>query len=152
MLPDNTCGPERITGDALLLTIGGVNYWSDCTSVIFTRDDGKDTHRADGTPLDVNVTWAVEVQAVQSFDPASLYRLLWSHGGQERVPFAYSPWGDGDPTDERPHFTGLLRWLPHPPTLGGEAGESSTYVYSVTIPLVCKPVMVTEPDLLSPTP
>lgn len=130
-------GHTRIKGDALRLTIDGVNYWADCSQVTIAQGDVS-TYSGDHD-------WTMAITAVQSTAPGSLWRLMWAGGGFAGLTdYVYAPHGNESPTDEQPHFVGQLR-LPDVSTIGGEAGEDTQYVFSVTVPLDGRPQIITEP-------
>ncbi len=145
-------GPTRIKGDALKLTIDGVDRWTECTAVTIDQsDDGiEDDVFCFELPIhDLYRGWHMDVTAVQSTAEGSLWRLLFEHDVPDIrdpwVPYVYAPHGNETPTGDKPHFTGQLI-LPQVTLLGGQAGRDTEYVFSVTLPLDRKPRMLTEPN------
>lgn len=126
-------GAARIKGDKLALSIDGVDYWADCTSVTisFSLGDAPEIGR-----MDVG-GWRMDVGAVQSTDPGSLWSLLWSlwdESAGRDVDYTYAPHGNLEATTAQPHLVGTL-WLPpfNPPPLGGDAGEDTEYSFTTRL-------------------
>lgn len=138
-------GAKRIKGDALGLTVNGEQLWADCTSVSFDQDESGIFHSWGNIPISSDIGWHMDVTAIQSTEEGSLWRMLFEHHEEGPVPYVYSPHGNSDPEPDRPHFIGELI-MPQVTILGGEAGKDTEYVFSVTLPLLSKPQMITEPS------
>lgn len=126
---------ERIRGTGLGLVIDGVDYFADAVAVVLDHDplevDGSTPCSIRG-PIEIAGRWYVDVTAIQSTAPTSLWSLLWAYAGTpagHEVPFTYAPHGNEVPTPERPHFVGHLR-LDSAPALGGTAGTEVEYVFT----------------------
>ena len=135
-------GSPRIAGVALKMVVDGVDHWADVTSCLM---DGEDV--ADGHEVPYRESWWFDLTAVQSTHRGSLWTFLWENRGQRgipaQVPFVYAPNGNALPTEDEPHFTGMVG-IPGPPPLGGEAGKDIEYTFTVRLPITQGPVRVTE--------
>lgn len=139
-------GSTRIEGRQLLLEVtppeasGPVNYWADATRVLLDNEAEFQPALGAGGEF-YNVEWFIDVEAIQSTDPGSFWTFLFMHTNEE-VPFVYAPHGNPEPTEDQPHFTGVLV-VPNPPALGGEAGEDVTYKFESKLPIIDGPHRVT---------
>lgn len=116
-----------IRGNALTLSFGSpaVDYKCDVTAVTLTNEDADQDvvtfcDAADGTTKQ----WFLNITAIQSTDADSLWSYIWDHSGDE-VAFTYAPHGNAVPTEDQPHFTGMLT-VGSKPEIGGEASTSRT--------------------------
>lgn len=133
-------GSTRITGNGLLLTVDGVDYWADCSSVVIEQDS-EPTRQADGHIVLNRGVWTMSVSAIQSTAPSSLWMLMWKHEFK-LADYTYAPHGNDEPTSEEPHFTGRLQ-LPSAPQIGGEAGRTTQFSYQIKFRLDHKPALDT---------
>ncbi|TCU48344.1 hypothetical protein [Curtobacterium sp. PhB146] len=142
-MPLNKTGSTRLKGNALSLTIDGVDYWVDITSAKITPGDADkdvvtfyDAANGGGSEYVLNMT------AIQSLDPASLWRYAWDNSGKE-VDYTYAPKGNTDaPRDDAPWFVGKTT-IGTPPEVGGEAGADKEYTSDLAWKCDGKPKLVT---------
>lgn len=115
----------RIKGKQLLLTLGGKDYWADCSECYIEPGKAdKDTITfADAANGSGDAAYTLKFKAVQSTDPASFWSFIWDHSG-ETVPFVYAPHGNATPSADKPHFTGNVT-VGSKPKIGGAAGASA---------------------------
>lgn len=123
-------GPKRIKGAALSLLIGTppVDYRADTTTCVLDNEEssGGVTTFADAA-AGGSRTYFLNITAIQSTDPTSLWSFVWDHAG-EVVPFTYAPHGNETPTAAEPHFVGSVRIGPKP-SIGGEAGATNEFTF-----------------------
>lgn len=121
----------RIKGRQLKLEIGTpvVDYWADVTACTLQNEEAdsdvvtfEDAAQPGGAMVDY-----LEITAIQSTDPDSLWSYIWEHAG-EKVAFAYAPHGNETPTAAQPHFIGECIIGPRP-AVGGEAGRDTTFTF-----------------------
>ncbi|MGC5584150.1 hypothetical protein [Ornithinimicrobium sp. W1665] len=136
-------GSPRIKGDRLSFHVDGVDHWADATSVVM---DGEDLEVPDmhGEVKLIRLRSWFDVEAVQSTAAASLWTFCWEHQGQT-VPFAYAPHGNPLPTEDQPHFTGVLT-VPLAPRLGGSAGRTTEQTFESRFHIVQGPLRVTTTE------
>jgi hypothetical protein len=63
------------------------------------------------------------------------------------VPFTAAPWGNAEPTDDQPHFIGMVK-IGRKPSIGGEAGSQTTHTFELEWEVESEPTKVgatTEP-------
>jgi hypothetical protein len=125
-----TSTSTRIKANALLLSIGGVDYWADFSSVVLQSEDASaDTNTfydsASGGRRDFYLT----VGGVQSTEATSFWRAMWTGAGTE-VAFIYAPHGNATESADKPHFKGTVR-LPAKGALqlGGESSADGTFAF-----------------------
>lgn len=139
-------GSTRIKGIGLLLTLGtpAVDYFADCTSVTLNNEeaDSDVTTFEDAAQPGGARQFLLDIVAIQSTDPTSLWTHIWDHSGDD-VPFVYAPHGNATPTENQPHFTGMLTIGP-PPSIGGEAGRDTTWTYETQWRVIGRPVKITS--------
>lgn len=135
-------GSRRLRGNTLSLLIEGVDYWADATSVVMDSATVEIPSFC-GPPKTSTLGSWLDVEAVQSTAPGSLWRLLWDNQGRH-VPFAYIPHGNAIATPEQPHFTGILALPDSRPALGGAAG-AKTFTFTVRLYIAQGPLRVTTP-------
>lgn len=120
----------RIKGKQLKLSVGTppIDVWADTTSVVLDREDADDdvVTFADAAAGDTQQEY-LEIAGIQSTDPESLWTYCWDHSGDE-IPFTYAPHGNEEPSTAQPHFVGTCRIGPKP-TIGGEAGRTTTFTF-----------------------
>ena len=134
-------GSPRVKGNALRLTVGGIDYWADATGVRMDNEAGGGL-----VYDDMGCRWFFDVTAVQSTGPASLWTYLFDHP-YAQANFVYAPHGNAVATLEQPHFTGRLQ-LGAPPALGGAAGAKVTQTFTTRLNILTGPTKVTG----TPTP
>lgn len=137
-------GSTRIKGNKLALQFGSPaeDFWMDVTAVTLTNDEADAdvvtfADAAEGGARD----YFLNITAIQSTDPTSLWRYTWDHTGDE-VGFTYAPHGNETPTAAQPHFVGNVTIGPKP-EIGGEAGVNVTQTYETTWTVVGTPVLDT---------
>jgi hypothetical protein len=125
-----TSTSTRIKANALLLSIGGVDYWADFSSVVLQSEDASaDVNTfydsASGGRRDFYFT----VAGVQSTESTSFWRAMWTGAGTE-VAFIYAPHGNAAETADKPLFKGTVR-LPAKGALqlGGESSADGTFAF-----------------------
>lgn len=133
----------RIKGAALQLSIGSpaTDYWADCTSVVLDNEEADAdivTFEDAQTPGGAR-TYFIDLAAIQSTDPDSLWTYIWTQAGVE-VAFVYAPHGNETPAPDKPHFTGTVKIGPRP-AIGGEAGATNTYTFETRWDVVGVPVL-----------
>lgn len=114
---------KRIKGKKLGLTIDGKEYWADvssCTLENEERDGGTITFRDASLPGEDRQHF-LNITAIQSTDPESLWSFIWDRTGEE-VPFMYAVHGNETPATDQPHIIGTVKIGPRP-LLGGEASR-----------------------------
>lgn len=132
----------RIKGNALALTFGGTDYWTDATAVTFENEEsaaGVTTFQ--DASLAGARTYFFNLSAIQSTDTDSLWRYLWENTG-EVVAYKYAVHGNATATDDEPHVTGTVKVGPKP-TLGGEASVSGEFTFSVRLDCQEEPTLDT---------
>ncbi|OZD30816.1 hypothetical protein CH252_40605 [Rhodococcus sp. 06-1477-1B] len=113
----------RIKGADLALSIGGVDYFADATSVVLDNEEASSDvvtfadAKAGGTAQEF-----FTVSAVQSTDPDSFWSYVWANRGKV-VAFRYAPHGNAVATADQPHVIGQAK-VGKRPTLGGEAAAN----------------------------
>ena len=133
-------GSERIKGNALRLTVGGVDYWADATSVRMVNETATEDS-LHGEQIPMTTRWFFEVTAIQSTAATSLWTYLFDHAF-DLAEFTYAPHGNETPSLDQPHFTGRLQ-LGAPPALGGDAGKNVQYTFATRLPVRTGPTKVT---------
>ena len=134
-------GSPRLRGTALKMEVDGVDHWADVISCVM---DGEDVE--DGYEVPTRESWWFDITAVQSTHRDSFWTFLWENRGERgipsKVPFTYAPNGNSEPTQDEPHFTGMVG-IPGPPPLGGEAGKDVEQTFVTRLPITQGPVRVT---------
>lgn len=123
---------SRIFANKLKLTVGGVDYWADLSSVVLasepaSTDQTTFAEAAAGGAVD----WYITVSGIVSLDANSFWRTMWNNAGDE-VLFEIAPFGnDGAPTSTEPVFSGSCR-VPAQGTfpMGGEASADGSFSFS----------------------
>lgn len=133
-------GSTRVKGNTLSMLVDGTDYWADATSVVMDNEPIP-FQPFGGAPTTIAGHFHFDVTAVQSTDPDSFWTFLWDHQG-EHVPFGYAPHGNEEPTEGKPHFTGVLV-VPAPPALGGDAGVKVEQTFTTRLPIASGPLRVT---------
>lgn len=133
-------GSTRIKGAALGLTIDGVDYWADVTSVVFDNEEasGDVTTFADAEAGGARQHFAT-ISAIQSVQTASFWRFVWDNTGQTAT-YKYAPHGNAVATADQPHLTGTLKIGPKP-SLGGDAGATNTYTFETRFDIDGEPTL-----------
>lgn len=136
----------RMKGKGITFTYDGTNYECDLTSVVLLKDAG-DSATTDSTLTFCDVgsasatgdVWKMNITAIQSGDytaEKALHQLLWDlavSGGE--MDFVFAPYGNADPTQDQPHYTGAVL-VPAGgfPDVGGDAGENTwTFDYEFVV-------------------
>src|SRR5690606_8309576 len=91
----HTMAPStRIKGRQLSLKIGtpAVDVWADTTSVVLDREEAEDDVVTfhDASQPGGAMQEFLQITAIQSTDPDSLWSYIWEHTGEE-IPFTYAP-------------------------------------------------------------
>jgi hypothetical protein len=133
-------GSNRIKGAALGLTIDGVDYWADVTSVVFDNEEasGDVTTFADAAAGGARQHFA-SISAIQSVETASFWRYVWANTGAEAA-YKYAPHGNAVASADQPHLIGTLKIGPKP-SLGGEAGASNTFTFDTRFDINGEPTL-----------
>lgn len=133
-------GSNRIKGAALGLTIDGVDYWADVTSVVFDNEEasGDVTTFADAAAGGARQHFAT-ISAIQSVQTASFWRFVWDNTGQTAT-YKYAPHGNAVATADQPHLTGTLKIGPKP-SLGGDAGATNTFTFETRFDIDGEPTL-----------
>lgn len=119
----------RIKANALTLTIDGVDYAADFSSVVMQSEDASaDVTTFYDAALGGRRDFYFTVAGVQSTAASSFWREMWDNAGDE-VAFIYAPNG-GVAGANTPHFTGTVR-LPAQGALmlGGDASPDGTFAF-----------------------
>lgn len=137
-------GSTRIKGSKLALKFGSPaeDYWADVTAVTLTNEEADAdvvtfADAAEGGARD----YFLNITAIQSTDPTSLWRYIWEQSGTE-VAYTYAPHGNETPTDTQPHFIGTVTIGPKP-EIGGEAGVNVTQTFETQWTCVGTPTLDT---------
>lgn len=130
----------RIKGTTLSMLVDGVDQWADVTSCVLDGDDVEVTELPHTTRVKRLRSW-FDVEAIQSTAAGSFWTFLYEHQGQD-VPFAYAPHGNPLPTEDEPHFTGILT-VPPPSRLGGAAGTAVEQTFTTRLHIAQGPLRVT---------
>lgn len=118
----------RIKGSALKLTIDGVEYWADVTSVSLENEDAAaGVTTFEDASLGGSRQYYLTGSAIQSTEVGSFWEYLWSNTG-DIVAYAYSPNGNTTASADAPHFTGTVKVGPKP-FIGGDAGATNEFVF-----------------------
>jgi hypothetical protein len=137
----------RIKGKYLLMKLGtpGTDYKCDVTSWTLAPGD-PDTDTVTYCNPDGETPWTLSMTAIQSTDTESFWTYAWEQSG-ETVPFTAAPWGNAEPTDDQPHFIGMVK-IGRKPSIGGEAGSQTTHTFELEWEVESEPTKVgatTEP-------
>jgi len=133
----------RIKGRQLKLELGTpvVDYWADVTACELQNEEAdsdvvtfEDAAEPGGAVVDF-----LQITAVQSTDPDSLWSYIWEHTGED-VAFTYAPHGNEEPTPAQPHFVGTCTIGPRP-AIGGEAGRTNTFTFETRWDVVGRVVL-----------
>lgn len=125
-----TSTSTRIKANALQLTIDGVDYWADFSSVVMQSEDASgDVNTFYDASLGGRRDFYFTVGGVQSTEATSFWRAMWTGAGSEET-FIYAPHGNAAASADKPHFTGTVR-LPARGAfqLGGEASADGTFSF-----------------------
>lgn len=132
---------EKYNGKNLSLTVDGIEFNADGTSVILDSEDA-DTESVtfaeleNGTPQQ----WFFQLTTLQDYDATTFWRMLWDNAGSE-VAFVFAPKGlpvaAGVPT-----VSGTLT-IPRKPSIGGDAGTNWTS--DVRLDVIGEPVLDDTP-------
>lgn len=133
----------RVKGNALSLLVDGIDYWTDASRVKLDGQTMELPLMCGGTQTLQLRSW-FDVEAVQSTAIGSLWRLILDNPNRD-VPFGYAPHGNAVPTEDEPHFTGILTLPGGRPALGGAAGIRTEQTFSVRLHIVQGPLRVTTP-------
>lgn len=130
-------GSTRIKGSALALSIGGVDYWADATSVLLDNEEASSdvTTFADAAAGGARLEYFT-IGAIQSTATDSFWSFVRENVGAE-VPFRYAVHGNAVATADQPHVLGTVKILTAPP-LGGEAGATTEYTFETRFDVVGK--------------
>lgn len=120
---------KRIFGRALYLTIDGTNLAMDVKNVNLSFEDRDASDMTFAEAAAGGDIGTLSLTAIQSTDPASLWRTVWDHRGEE-VPFALAVHGNAVPSADQPHVTGTVTIGPRP-ALGGAADPRTAYEFEV---------------------
>jgi len=120
----------RIKANALTLTIDGVDYAADFSSVVMQSEDASaDVTTFYDAALGGRRDFYFTVSGVQSTAAASFWREMWDNAGTE-VAFIYAPHGNATASASQPHFTGTVRLPPQGALmLGGDASPDGTFAF-----------------------
>lgn len=131
----------RIKGNKLALTIGdGLNakdYWADLSNVLLTNEDADDVLTFQDASLGGVKQWFFEIAAVTSTATESFWRFVWENTGAE-LPFVFAPHRNEVPSQEQPHFVGVVK-IPAKPPMGGEASLNGSFTFETRFDLVGEP-------------
>ena len=136
----------RMKGKGITFTYDDVAYQCDLTSVVLEKASA-DSGATDGTLTFCDVgtsaadgdVWRMLITALQSTDytpEKALHALIWDlakTGGE--MAFVFAPHGNETPTQNQPHFTGVVLVKEGAyPSVGGDAGEDSwTFDYDFEV-------------------
>lgn len=94
----------RIKANALKMTIDGIDYWADLSSVeLQSEPASSDSETFYDVSLGGRPDYYFTVSGVQSTDSDSFWRAMWDNAGQE-VEYVYAPHGNSTATATKPHF------------------------------------------------
>jgi len=94
----------RIKANALKMTIDGVDYMADLSSVeLQSEQASSDSETFYDVGLGGRPDYFFTVSGVQSTDAASFWRSMWDNAGEE-VEYIYAPHGNTTATATQPHF------------------------------------------------
>lgn len=133
-------GPARIKGTKLSLTIGTTEVHEEGTSVVMDNEeaDSDVTTFADAEAGGARQHF-LTISATQSVQGDSFWRMIWANTGEDAA-FVFRPHGNVVATADEPHFTGTLKIGPKP-TLGGDAGTTSTFTFETRFDIEGEPVL-----------
>lgn len=136
----------RIRGNKLALKFGSpepIDHWADATSVVLDNEEKESDVITfeDAANFGDDRQWFFEVSAIQSLQASSFWRYIYENTGQE-VPFTYAPKGNEVPTEDEPHFIGIVKIGPKP-AIGGEASNTGEYTFDTRLDVIGSPVMDT---------
>lgn len=139
-------GSTRIRGRQLKLLVGTppVDQYADTTAVVLDSEESDDdvtTFEDAAQPGGARQEF-LQITAIQSTDPDSLWSQVWDKAGEE-VAFTYAPHGNETPSETQPHFVGTCTIGPRP-TLGGEAGRTNTYTFETRWDVVGRTTKITS--------
>jgi len=130
----------RIKGNALQLTIDGVQYNADISQAEMVSEEAASdvTTFADAGSGGAS-DWYFTISGIQSTDAASFWRAMWDNAGDE-VEYIFNPHGSAAPSSTQPWFqsenasavvVSTVR-IPRRGTfpLGGEASADGTFSFS----------------------
>lgn len=122
---------KRLKGAVLTLQVGTppVEYSTDVTAATITNEEASDdtttfSDVAEGGGRD----WFLNITAVQSTDPDSLWSEIWDRAG-EKVSVTLAPHGNEVPTEAEPHFIMDEVTIGPAPEIGGEASMDGTWTF-----------------------
>lgn len=125
-----TSSSTRIKANALSMSIGGVDYWADFSSVVMQSEDASaDINTFYDSSLGGRRDFYFTVAGVQSTEATSFWRAMWTGSGTE-VAFIYAPHGNATESADKPHFKGTVR-LPAKGSfqLGGDSSPDGTFSF-----------------------
>lgn len=119
-------GSTRIKGTALTLTLGGVEYKADITSVTLDNEeaDSDVTTFADAEAGGAR-QYFLSGTAIQSTDSSSFWSMVEANTGTAAA-FRLGVHGNATANADQPHYSGTLKVGPKPP-LGGDANKTQVF-------------------------
>jgi hypothetical protein len=118
---------QALTGRNLYLDFAGVQVCAETTNAVLGNEAADaDTVTFADVANGTDRTWAFAVTGVADYSQGSLWSLLWDTGRFTEIPFVYKPYGDHEPSPDRPHFIGSVL-VDAKPEVGGGAGDIWTY-------------------------
>jgi len=120
---------KRIFGKALYLTIDGTDLAMDIKECRLNFEDRDTSDITFAEAAGGGDQGKLVITAIQSTDPASLWRTVWDHRG-ETVPFALAVHGNKVPSADQPHVTGTVKIGPRP-SIGGAADPRTSYSFEL---------------------
>lgn len=121
-------GPERIKGTDLLIKFGtpGVDYKCDMTGAVLDNEDAANDVT---TYCDAATGGAKQffftIDALQSTVTDAFWKYAWANTGLV-VPYRFAPYGNAEPTVDKPHFVGTVK-IGNKPPIGGQANSTAVF-------------------------
>lgn len=120
---------KRLSAAKVSLLIDGVERWAEVTHA-HLEHTVIENNLHDLTTDHETLYWTLHVQAVQSLDPNSLWRMLWD-APDTWFDITFAPAGNERPTQEQPHFAFRARSGPRP-NIGGAAQVSGSHEFETS--------------------
>jgi len=137
----------RADGKSLSLTFNGLEIRCSSTSVLL------ETEKADPdrvTFADViaglDFVWFFTVIGVADYGSDTFWTLLWDSPAYVPIPFLFKPYGNADPTEAQPHFSGFVV-IDQKPPLGGDAG-AAWWTFGSRLTCTARPERLTDAGVL----
>lgn len=122
---------KRLKGAVLTLKVGtpAVEYQTDVTAATITNEEAADdTTTFSDVAAGGGRDFFLNITAVQSTDPDSLWSEIWDSAG-ETVTVTLAPHGNAVATAAEPHFIMDEVKIGPAPELGGEASIDGTWTF-----------------------